>query len=121
MHLDLDDAVAPARLAAPALHVEAEPPRLVAAHLRLRRPAEKLANRVEHARIGRWIRTRRAPDRRLVDIDDFVDIFQAVNDLMASRLSLGAVKPRGNPLVKDLVDQRALARTGNARDKSKSP
>ena len=35
LHLDLEDAVAAARLTAPALDVEAEPPRLVSAHPRL--------------------------------------------------------------------------------------
>ena len=37
VHLDLDLPVALARLAAPALHVEREPPRPVAAHARLGR------------------------------------------------------------------------------------
>jgi len=39
MHLDLDDAVALAGLAAPAFHVEGEAPRTVAALARHRTPA----------------------------------------------------------------------------------
>ncbi len=53
VHLDLDRAVALARLAAPALDVEREPTRLVAADLRLLRGGEERADLVEHARC-RW-------------------------------------------------------------------
>src|SRR6185436_19436338 len=62
VHLDADDAVALARLAAPALDVEAIAPRLVPARLRLGQVDEQVADVREDARIGRGVRPRRAPD-----------------------------------------------------------
>src|SRR5690606_26011013 len=44
VHFDLDDAVALARLAAAALHVEGEAAGLIAARLRLRQPGEPIAD-----------------------------------------------------------------------------
>ena len=77
VHLDLDRAVAGAVLAAPALDVEREPALLVTADLGLGRLGEQLADVVEHAGVGRRVRARGAPDRRLVDADDLVDLLDA--------------------------------------------
>ena len=93
VHLDLDDAVAAARFAAAALDVEAEAPRLVAAHLCFRRLAEQLADGVEDARVGRRIRARRAPDRLLVDVDDLVDMLKPRDLLVLAWLPLRMVEP----------------------------
>ena len=79
LHLDLDVAVARAGLAAAALHVEGEAARLVAAQPRLGHGGEQLADRREQAGVGRRVRARRAADRRLVDVDDLVDVLQAVD------------------------------------------
>ena len=72
MHLDLDDAVALAGLAAPALDVEREAAGQIATRLRLGEPGEPVADRGEAARIGRRVRARGAADRRLVDVNDLV-------------------------------------------------
>src|SRR5437016_2991181 len=90
VHLDLDDAVALAGLAAAALDVEGEAAGLVAARLCLRQPREPLADRRERAGIGRGIRARGAPDRRLVDVDDLVDMLQPL-DAVVWRGSLAGV------------------------------
>src|SRR5260370_34634753 len=74
VHLDLDDPVALARLAPPALHVEAESARLVATHLRFGQAREQLAHVCEHPRVSRWVRSRRSPDPRLVTVDPLVEI-----------------------------------------------
>src|SRR5439155_4901485 len=63
VHLDLLEPVALAALAAPALHVEREPPRAVAAHLGLRELREQVADEAERAGGGGGIGARRAPDR----------------------------------------------------------
>ena len=73
VHLDLDRAVAGARLAAAALDVEREPALLIAAHLRLGGLREQLADVVEDAGVGGRVGPRGTPDRRLVDVDDLVD------------------------------------------------
>ena len=52
MHLDLDDSVASAGLAAAALYVEAEATLLIAAHLRFIRVRIQIADIVKDARIG---------------------------------------------------------------------
>ena len=114
MHFDLDNPVAPAGLAAPAPDVEAEPPRFIAAHLRFRRAAKKLADTVKHPGIRRRIGARRPPDGRLINIDDLVDIFQPVNNLMPPRLALSVIQAGGDALIEDLVNQRAFAGAGDA-------
>src|SRR5439155_11423603 len=63
LHLDLENPLALAVLAAPAFHVEAEAARLVAAQARLGYPGEELADRPEEPRIGRRIGARGAADR----------------------------------------------------------
>ena len=64
VHLDLDGAVAAARLAAAALDVEREPARLVAAHLGVGRRRDRAARIVvEQSGVGGRVRPRRAADR----------------------------------------------------------
>src|SRR5260370_18604821 len=92
VHLDLDDAVAFARLTSPTLHVEAEPPRLVSAHLRLGQARKQLTHVREHARVPRRVGARRAPHRRLVDVDGLAELFAAVDATMRPRLGLGPVE-----------------------------
>ena len=106
LHLNLEDAVASTRLTASPLHIEAEPPRLVAAHARLAHLTEQLADRIEHARVGRGIRARRASDRLLVDVDDLVDVLKPLDLLVLAGLSLRAVEARGDTAIEDLVDER---------------
>src|SRR2546425_4831906 len=79
VHLDLDRAVASAGLAAPALDVEREPSRLVAAGLGVDRLSVERTDMVEQPRVGGGVRTRRAADRRLVDVDHLVERLDAVN------------------------------------------
>ena len=77
LHLDLDDAVALARLAAPALDVEREPARLVAAHPGVGGLGKQVADHVEDAGVGRRVGARGAPDGGLVDVHDLVDMLDA--------------------------------------------
>ena len=76
VHFDFDDAVPAAGFAAAALDVKAEAALLVAAHLGFIRRGKHIANIVKHAGIGGRIGTRGAADRRLVDIDDFVQMLE---------------------------------------------
>ncbi len=55
MHLDLSNAVPLAGLAPAALDIEGETALFVAAHLRVDRPREEIADHVENSRIGRGI------------------------------------------------------------------
>ena len=116
VHLDLDDAVALAGLAAPALDVEREAARPVAARLRLGQAGEPVADRREGAGIGRRVGARRAADRRLVDVDDLVEMLDALDAVMRAGMLARAVQPRGQRLVERLDDQRGLAAAGHAGD-----
>src|SRR5690349_12531159 len=77
VHFDAAQAVALAGFAAAAFDVEAETARAIAALAGLREHGEKLADGPEDAGIGGGIRTRRAADGRLVNLDDFVDLIGA--------------------------------------------
>src|SRR5262245_23188872 len=116
VHLDLDDAVALAGLAAAALHVEAEAARLVAARARLGRAGEKLAYRREEAGVGRRVRARRAPDRALVDVDHAVDGLETLDAGRGRRLVGDEVERARDSAIERVVDERALARARNTRD-----
>ena len=116
MHLDFDDAVALAGLAAPPLDVEREAPRLIAARLGFRQLGEPVADRREGAGIGGRVRARRAPDGRLVDVDHLVEEFHAL-DLVVGRGMLAAlVQLARGGLVQRLDHQRGFAAARNAGD-----
>ena len=91
MHLDLQDAVTLAGFAAAALDVEAEPPRAVAAHLGVLRLGEYGADIVEHAGVGGGVGPGCPADGALVDADDLVEEFLALDSLTAAGVDLHAV------------------------------
>ena len=116
MHLDLDQPVALAGLAAPTLDVERETPGLVAARPRLGQLGKPLADGREGPGVGRGIGARRAPDRALVDVDDLVEIFDALDALMLRRMLARARELAGDTLVERLDQQGRLAAAGDAGD-----
>src|SRR5204863_165017 len=75
LHLDLEDPVPLAVLAATALHVEAEAARAVATQPGLGDAREQLPDRAEEPGVRGRVRPRRAADGALVDLDDLVDFF----------------------------------------------
>src|SRR4051794_14418119 len=103
VHFDLDLPIAAAHLAAPALDVEAEAPGLVTAGSRLAGLREELADVVEDAGVRRRVRPRRAPDRRLIDRNDLVDLVQALDPVVASRPQAGAGGAGCGPAVEKLL------------------
>ncbi len=121
VHLDLDRAVALARLAAAALDVEREPARLVAADLRFLRGGEQRADLVEHAGVGGGVRAGRAADRRLVDVDDLVDVLRALDLLVPARHFARPVDLLHQRGVQDVADERALAAAAHAGDGDETP
>ena len=121
VHLDLERAVAGARLAAPALDVEREAAGHVPAHLRLGRAGEQLADVVPDAGVGGRVRPRRPADRRLVDVHDLVQVLEPGDRPVAARHHPRAVQLVGQRRVEDVVDQAGLARAGHAGDPTKQP
>jgi hypothetical protein len=114
VHLDLLLAVALARLAAAARLVEAEAPRLVAAHLRLRQLREQLPDQVEDAGVRRRVRRRCVADGALIDVDDLVDLLQAEDVVVGRDHRPRPVQPPRQRLIQHLVNKRALARAADA-------
>ncbi len=94
VHFDAPLAVALARFAAAAGHVEAEAPRLVAAFARLGQHGKQVADGREHLGVRGGIGSRRAPDGRLVDADDLVELLGAVERFVRAGLLARAVEHR---------------------------
>ena len=114
MHLNLHNAVALTGFAASALHVEAEPAGTIAAHFGVLRLGKHVADVGEHTGVGGRVRTGCAADGCLVDADNLVHVFQALDLLVFAGAALGAVQLHGQGLVEDLVDQAGLAAAGHA-------
>ena len=121
VHLDLHEAVALARLAAPALHVEREASRPVAADLRVRQLGEQLANGREQPRVRGRIRARRAADRALVDVDDLVDVLEPRDAIVLAGNHARAIEVARERVVQNVLDERRLSGPGNARDRDEQP
>ena len=116
MHLDLDDTVSAAGFAAPSFNVEAEATLFIAPQLRFRQLGEQVPDGGENAGVRSRIGSGGSTDGRLVDVDDFVDMLQALDGFVFPRFVLGPVKMLGQAFIEDLVDQAALARSGNPGD-----
>ncbi len=109
MHFDLYDAIAAARFAAAALDVEAESPRLVAAHARFGGSGKKVADKIEQPRIGAGIGAGRATDGRLVDVDHLIDMLKPLNAFVAPGKGVCVVQVLGQGTVERIDDQARFA------------
>ena len=86
LHLDPYDAFALARFAASSRDVEGKVTGRVASRPRVLGGREDLAHRVKRLEIRDRIGARRAPDRGLVNIDDFVEMLQSLQLVMRGRV-----------------------------------
>ena len=99
----------------PPLTLKEKRPGCVAARLGLGQAGEPVADRREGAGIGRRVGARRAADRRLVDVDDLVEVLEALDALVRGRHVAGAVEPAGDGLVERVDEQRRLAAAARRR------
>ena len=121
VHLDALLPVPLAVVAAASRPIEAEPGRLVSADPRLRQAGEKLADRIEDARVSRRVRRGRVPQRLLVDDDHLVDLFESANlGVRTGRFGRTVQSLRDGPRQR-VFDQRAFPRAGHARDAGEGP
>src|SRR3954468_1610976 len=121
VHLDLDQAVALARLAASTFDVERESPRAVSADLGFRQLGEELANRSEKSRVGRRIRSRRAADRALVDVDDLVEVLEAGDARVRARNHSGAIEMTRHRAMENVFDERRFPAARHAGHRHEQP
>ena len=111
VHFNLDGAIALAGFTATALNVEAKPAGLVSTHLGLLGFGKKVTDLVEHARISSRVRPGGTPNRRLVNLHEFVQVLNAFHAHRAPRHLAGAVKLIRQGLSQNLVDHRGFTRT----------
>src|SRR5581483_2478694 len=132
VHVEAIGAIAFARLTAAAGLVEAEAARLIAADLRLGQLGEQSANLVEDLDVRRWVGARRPANRRLIDVNDFVNVLGAddaivLANLATTRSGIAVVavffllgrrptvcQRRHQGVLENVVDQRAFARATDA-------
>src|SRR5690606_1040526 len=116
VHLDLDDTVALASLAAAALDIEREASGLIPASLGFWKPGKPIADRREGARIGSRIGAWGAADRRLIDVADLVDQLQTLDTVVLCGVFARAHDAARSCLVERLDQEGGLAAARNARD-----
>ena len=121
IHFQPRRAVPLARLAAPAAHVEAESPRLVAAGLRFGQFRVEIADVVEHFDVSRRIGAGRAADRRLVDGDELVEMREPFDSIVAARIADAAVEIAAEGLDENVVHQRTLSGAGHPGHTDEAP
>src|ERR1700722_19194764 len=114
MHLDADNTVALAGFAASALDVERKAARSVAAHPRIRQLREELTDRCEESGVGRGIRSRRAADRTLIDMDNLVEVLHAIEALDRPRAFAAAAEFLCERTIKGVEHQGRFARSRDA-------
>ena len=119
VHLDGLVAIAATRLAATALHIEREAAGLVATNLGFGQVDKQRADVGEDTRIGGRIRTWRATNRCLVDVDHLVDMLQTLDTVVGQWGLQRTVEMLGEDGVERLVDERRLTRAADARHNDK--
>ena len=117
VHLDRDDAVPLAGLAASPFHVEREATGPEAARLRVGHHRKQIPDEGEKARVGRWVRSGRPADGRLIDLDHLVERGDAVNLVVSARFVRRPVQRSRKRSVQDVVHQGGLARPADAGDR----
>src|SRR5579864_353616 len=96
--------------------VEAEAHGLITANLGFRQLSEKLPHQIEHAGIGGGVGTRRIPDGFLIDTDNLVNMLQTSDIVVGRSYCPGAMQAAGERVVKNVLNERTLARPADAGD-----
>ena len=112
-HFHLDDAVPFAGFAASARSIEGKPSGVVPPLLRGRRLCKYVSDLRKKSRVGRGVRSRRFPNRTLIDIDHFVDEIKTVNPLVIKRCFLCVLKMPAQRSAQCVVHQGGFSGTGD--------
>ena len=92
MHFNFNQAVTGTRFTASAFDIERKPSGSICAHLCVLRLREQRANIIEQTGIRRRIGTRCATNRRLINGDDLVQMFQTKDFIESTRLAFCTVE-----------------------------
>src|SRR6185312_5075074 len=105
-----------ADIATSAFDIEGKAPRVIAADPGLGNGREKGADIGKKAAVGGRVAARRATDRRLIDLDYFVDMFQPLDRFVFHGRNPRVVRVLAQDRVKRLVDQRGFAAPADPGD-----
>ena len=105
VHFYLIHAVALAGLAASSLHVKAEAACLIASQFGLVGLAEELSDKIKNAGISCGIGARCASDWGLVDVDDLIRIFYALNAVMLGSTQARTVELGSQGVIENIIYQ----------------
>ncbi len=94
VHFNFDNAVAGTILAAPAPDIKAKATGAVAANFGLRRTGKQLTDRGEQTGVRSRVGAGRAANRRLVDDNGFVQLFDAFDVIVFARNGVGTHEAR---------------------------
>ena len=109
-------AVAAASFASPALHVEREPARFVAANLGFGQVHEEVANVREYPRVGCRIAARCSPERTLVNAHHLIYIFHPFHGVVGHGALQRAIEVLAQNRLQRFVHQCGLARSAYPRN-----
>src|SRR5574344_52779 len=94
---------------ASALHVEAKTPCLESARLAVWKRRKQISYRIKNTDIRHRVTARRASDRALVNIDDFIDIIKPFDRIVVSRLVLCAHKTVAHLRIEHICKKRRFS------------
>ena len=90
MHLDLDDTIATAGFTSSALDIEAESSLAVTLGLCVRRRSKQIADQIKYSGISSGVGSGSPSDGRLVNVDDFVQLFHTFDTLVSAGNAAGS-------------------------------
>ena len=121
MHLNLDDPISRTSLTSTAFDVETKTAFFVASNLGFIGLGKEIANVIKDACIGRWIGTRSATNRALINVDQAIDMLNPLNRLVFPWFFRIAVELLSDGFFQDAIDQGRFSRTGRPLDCEELP
>ena len=91
IHLKFIGAATFARFTTSRFDIEAKAPRLIASPFRIGQLGIETTNFIEHLDVGCGIGSGRTADGRLIDRDQFVELFESLNGVVLSGIAIAAI------------------------------
>src|SRR5438874_4416651 len=110
VHLDFDDTLTLTGFTTSSLYIEGEASGCVTANACLRDLCKEFTDTREGIGVGSRVRAWGASNRRLIDVNNLVQVCQALDILVCSRLVVGAEKGMGEFPIENIGNQCTFAR-----------